>query len=88
MVLCASDSSHEKVEFLVPPPNSMPGESVFFEGHKGTPEAQLNPKKKVWETIQPDFSTREDLVATWKGVEWKTNRGLIKSASIPKASIK
>ncbi len=88
MVLCASDASHEKVEFLVPPPGSLPGESVFFEGHQGTPEPQLNPKKKVFETVQPDFTTRDDLVATWKGVEWRTMKGLVKTPSIPKASIK
>lgn len=88
MVLCASDASHEKVEFLVPPAGSLPGESVYFEGHEGTPEPQLNPKKKVFETVQPDFTTRDDLVATWKGVEWRTNRGLVKASSIAKASIK
>ena len=27
----------------------------------GTPDAQLNPKKKVWETVQPDFSTCKDM---------------------------
>ena len=88
MVLCASDASHEKVEFLIPPPNSVPGDRVFFAGHEGTPEGQLNPKKKVWETVQPDFATRDDLVAVWKDVPFQTAKGLVKTASIAKASIK
>ena len=35
MVLCASNDDHSKVEFLVPPPGSKPGDRVFFEGHEG-----------------------------------------------------
>jgi aminoacyl tRNA synthase complex-interacting multifunctional protein 1 len=38
---------------------------VFFEGwpygEGRGPEKQLNPKKKVWESIQPGFFTGEDL---------------------------
>ena len=88
MVLCASNATHDKVEFLIPPAGSVPGDRVFFKGHEGTPEPLLNPKKKVWETVQPDFATRDDLVATWKGIEWQTDKGLVKTASIAKASIK
>jgi glutamyl-tRNA synthetase len=88
MVLCASNDDHTKVEFLVPPEGSRPGDRVFFQGHEGTPEEQLNPKKKVWETVQPDFKTRADLVAVWKDVEFRTERGLVKTGSLPGASIK
>ncbi len=88
MVLCASDASHEKVEFLIPPAGSKPGDQVFFKGHEGVPEAQLNPKKKVWETVQPDFTTTEDLVAVWKGVPFETKNGLVKVATLAKANIK
>lgn len=63
MVLCASDE--EKVEFVNPPAGSKPGDKLFFEGFNGTPEKQLNPKKKVWETIQPGFSTTETYEVTW-----------------------
>jgi aminoacyl tRNA synthase complex-interacting multifunctional protein 1 len=60
---------------LEPPPNSKPGDRVYFEGAEfeselpcifeyfraiddkknsdATPVPQLNPKKKVFETIQP-----------------------------------
>ncbi|KAJ3112513.1 hypothetical protein HDU96_004494 [Phlyctochytrium bullatum] len=88
MVLCASNSDHTKVEFLLPPPQSKPGDRVFFRGHEGTPEEQLNPKKKVFETVQPDFITRDDLVACWKDVPFETEHGFVKAASLKGASIK
>ncbi|KAI8848751.1 tRNA synthetases class I, catalytic domain-containing protein [Chytridium lagenaria] len=88
MVLCASNSDHTKVEFLIPPAGSKPGDRVFFKGHEGTPDEQLNPKKKIFETLQPDFITRDDLVAVWKGVPFETAKGLVKAPSLKAASIK
>jgi aminoacyl tRNA synthase complex-interacting multifunctional protein 1 len=69
MVLAASPRLKEgeedhhggPVELVTPPEGSKPGERVFFEGWKGEPEGVLNPKKKVWETIQPGFTTTENL---------------------------
>ena len=43
--MCAS--TPEKVEVLAPPADSKPGDKVTIEGFVGTPDAQLNPKKKV-----------------------------------------
>ena len=69
MVLAASprpppgeEPSHKKefVELVVPPADSVAGDKVFFESYRGTPEAQLNPKKKVFEQIQPGFKTLDD----------------------------
>ncbi|KAJ2996064.1 hypothetical protein HDV02_000214 [Globomyces sp. JEL0801] len=88
MVLCASNQDHTKVEFLVPPKGSLPGDKVYFEGHEGVPEAELKPKKKVWETVQADFTTGEDLVATWKGVPFRTAKGVVKAGSIAHAIVK
>ncbi|KAI8920350.1 tRNA synthetases class I, catalytic domain-containing protein [Powellomyces hirtus] len=88
MVLCASGDDHSKVEFLVPPEGSVPGDKVYFEGHEGEPEALLNPKKKVWESLQPDFTSGADLVATWKGLPFRTAKGVVKAASIVNAEIK
>ncbi|KAE9371188.1 nucleic acid-binding protein [Stipitochalara longipes BDJ] len=69
MVLAASPRLKEgeedhhggPVELVTPPAGSRAGERVFFEGWKGEPEGVLNPKKKVWETIQPGFTTTADL---------------------------
>jgi aminoacyl tRNA synthase complex-interacting multifunctional protein 1 len=69
MVLAASPRLKEgeedhhggPVELVNPPEGASAGERVFFEGWKGEPEGMLNPKKKVWETIQPGFTTTADL---------------------------
>ncbi|CAK7230747.1 G4 quadruplex nucleic acid binding protein [Sporothrix eucalyptigena] len=69
MVLAASPRLKEgeedhhggPVELVNPPADAPAGAKVFFEGWKGEPEGQLNPKKKVWEMFQPGFTTTDDL---------------------------
>lgn len=69
MVLAASprlkegeaDDHKGPVELVNPPADATAGERVFFEGWRGEPEKQLNPKKKIWETFQPGFTTTESL---------------------------
>ena len=68
MVLAAShkvkegeDAHKGPVELVDPPAESKAGDRVFFEGWEGEPDGVLNPKKKVWETIQPGFTTTDAL---------------------------
>jgi aminoacyl tRNA synthase complex-interacting multifunctional protein 1 len=68
MVLAASpkvaegeDSHKGPVELVNPPADAKAGDRVFFEGWEGEPEAVLNPKKKIWEAIQPGFTTTDAL---------------------------
>ncbi|KAK6499815.1 G4 quadruplex nucleic acid binding protein [Arthrobotrys musiformis] len=69
MVLAASPTLKEgevddhkgPIELVAPPAGAKAGEKVFFEGYDGTPEAVLNPKKKIWEAVQPGFTTTEGL---------------------------
>ncbi|KAK2594769.1 G4 quadruplex nucleic acid binding protein [Conoideocrella luteorostrata] len=69
MVLAASpkvkegEVDHDKgpVELISPPEGSKAGDRVFFEGWQGQPEGVLNPKKKIWETFQPGFTTTANL---------------------------
>lgn len=69
MVLAASprlkegevDNHAGPVELVSPPADAPAGERVWFEGWEGEPEGQLNPKKKTWETMQPGFTTTDDL---------------------------
>ncbi|KAI7907488.1 uncharacterized protein BX663DRAFT_528330 [Cokeromyces recurvatus] len=65
MVLCASAPDGSAVELLGPVDTSKvkPGDRVYVEGHEGEPEKVLNPKKKYWETVQPELHTNDDLVA-------------------------
>jgi len=70
MVLCASAKSGKEggIEFVEPPSGSKPGERVYFEGEKyenAAPLPLLNPKKKIFETIQPGFITLENREAAW-----------------------
>lgn len=69
MVLAASprlkdgeEDNHESpVELVNPPDGAAAGERVCFDGWEGEPEGVLNPKKKVWESLQPGFITTEGL---------------------------
>ena len=70
MVLAASprvapgeeDAHKGPVELVQVPADALAGERIYFEGwEEGEPEAVLNPKKKVWETLQPGFTTTENL---------------------------
>ena len=56
-VLCASNAAHDKVDPVDPPEGSAVGERITFEGFGGTPEAVLNPKRKVFEKLAPDLQT-------------------------------
>ncbi|PHH62402.1 hypothetical protein CDD81_7198 [Ophiocordyceps australis] len=73
MVLAASprlqpgetDDHKGPVELVEPPPQAKAGDRVFFLGWQGEPEGQLNPKKKIWETFQPGFTTTDDLAVAF-----------------------
>ncbi|XP_017044472.1 aminoacyl tRNA synthase complex-interacting multifunctional protein 1 [Drosophila ficusphila] len=64
MVMCAS--TPDKVEVLSPPAGAVPGDLVHCEGYPRQPDAQLNPKKKIFEACAPDLMTNGDLVACYK----------------------
>ncbi|THH01578.1 hypothetical protein EW026_g1163 [Hermanssonia centrifuga] len=77
MVLCATskDGKEAGIELIQPPLDSKPGDRVFFEGpdfESATPLAQMNPKKKIFETVQPGFITLESKEAAWVNPETKS----------------
>ncbi|KAL2983005.1 hypothetical protein AAZX31_12G017500 [Glycine max] len=88
MVLAASDGDHTKVELVEPPSSAQPGERITFPGYEGNPDELLNPKKKVWETLQVDLHTNEELVACYKNVPLTTSAGVCKVSSISCGSIR
>merc|ERR1712136_172502 len=65
MIMCAS--SPEKVETLQVPPGAAIGDRVTCPAYPGTPDDQLNPKKKHWEAIAKDLFVKPDGVASYKG---------------------
>ncbi|WJZ87791.1 hypothetical protein VitviT2T_007143 [Vitis vinifera] len=88
MVLAASNSEHTKVELVEPPQSAAVGERVTFPGFEGEPDDVLNPKKKVWETLQVDLRTDSELVALYKDVPFTTTAGICKVSSICDGSIR
>ncbi|KAL5784316.1 hypothetical protein ACOSQ2_006708 [Xanthoceras sorbifolium] len=88
MVLAASNDDHTKVELVEPPKSAKIGERVTIPGYQGEPDDILNPKKKVWETVQVDLHTNTELVACYKDVPLATSAGVCTVSSIQSGSIR
>jgi EMAP domain len=87
MVMCAS--TPEKIEILLPPPESIPGDEVHVEGYPRVPDPVLNPKKKIFETVAPDLKTNSERVATYKGAVFSVpGKGVVTTPSLVGVSIK
>ncbi|XP_046314949.1 aminoacyl tRNA synthase complex-interacting multifunctional protein 1 isoform X1 [Marmota monax] len=87
MVMCAS--SPEKVEILDPPNGSVPGDRITFDPFPGEPDKELNPKKKIWEQIQPDLYTNDEGVATYKGAPFEVKgKGVCRAQTMTNSGIK
>ncbi|XP_041356904.1 aminoacyl tRNA synthase complex-interacting multifunctional protein 1-like isoform X2 [Gigantopelta aegis] len=87
MIMCAS-TTPDKVEILIPPAGVKPGDRISFEGYPGEPDALLNPKKKIWETLKPFVKTDANKVATYKGVPFKVEgKGIVVAETLPNAQI-
>ncbi|XP_072938140.1 tyrosine--tRNA ligase, cytoplasmic [Epargyreus clarus] len=91
MVLCASIDEPKLVEPLLPPKDSNPGDRIIIEGYEtGEPDDVLNPKKKVWEKLQADLKTNDNLLAVWQGNKLisKVNGNPVMTKSMKNAPIK
>lgn len=88
------DGKDGGVEFVNPPPGSQPGDRVFFEGFEDKTALELlNPKKKIFETVQPGFTTLENKEAAWVDKESGkvhkivTSKGVCAAANFVGASL-
>lgn len=87
MVMCAS--TPEKVEILEVPAGAVPGDRVSVEGYPGEPDAQLNPKKKIFEEVAPDLKTNDEGIACFKGVPLIVpGKGTFKAPSLKNVQVK
>lgn len=85
--MCTSDS--EKCEILQPPAGCKPGDVVTVEGYERKPDPQLNPKKKIFETVQVDLKINNNKEATYKGHPWNVaGKGPALSSSLTNTIIK
>lgn len=90
MVLCSSRDDPRECEPLHPPEGSAPGDKIFVEGYEtGTPDEQLNPKRKVWDKIAVDLKTNAtDGNAQWAGNNLMTAKGNVVAKTVKGAPIK
>ncbi|KAK4852946.1 hypothetical protein QYF36_001397 [Acer negundo] len=88
MVLAASNADHTKVELVEPPKSAKIGKRVTFPEYQGEADDVLNPKKKIWETVQVDLHTNTELVACYKDVPLTTSAGVCTVSSIQRGSIR
>lgn len=88
MVMCAS--SPEKVEVLIPPPGSVPGDKVTCPGFDLRPDSPfMNPKKKIFEGVAPDLKANDQGVATYKGIALEVaGKGQVKTPTMINCQIK
>jgi len=91
MIMAASNDAHDKVEVIFCEA-AEPGERVVVEGYLGEPDNQVDAKKSngVWEkSVQPFYSTNEQLEVTWKGVPLKSEKtsSICKVASLVGGSV-
>ena len=60
-----------------------------FSLSTGEPDKELNPKKKVWEQVQPDLRTDQSCVATYKGAPFEVaGKGVCKAQTMSNSGIK
>ncbi|KAI0229328.1 Tyrosine--tRNA ligase, cytoplasmic [Lamellibrachia satsuma] len=89
MLLCAVREDPLKFERLEPPEGSVPGDRVYFDSHTmGEPEAELKPKKKIWEKLQVDLTASEDSTVEWSGHQMQTKLGPVTCQSLKNVPIK
>ncbi|KAJ3033832.1 hypothetical protein HDV00_005797 [Rhizophlyctis rosea] len=85
MVVAASSADKTTVELLDPPSGSEVGDLVVFDGFDRAPEESVN--RKMFEKIAGEFKVGEDLVAGYKGVPWKTEKGFVTVKNLKNAVI-
>ncbi|CAI7828767.1 unnamed protein product [Closterium sp. NIES-54] len=86
-VLCASNEDHTVCRPLQPPEGAAIGEKITFAGVDGKPEEVLNPKKKLFEKLQPFLRTDGTGVAMFQDTPMMTTAGPCTS-TIVNASVK
>lgn len=88
MIMCAN--TPEKVEILIPPAGAVIGDKISFDKYEGSPDLPfMNPKKKIFEAVQPEFLVNAEGVATYKGSFFKIEgKGLVTSPTVRLGGIK
>ena len=89
MVLCGTGvGENGKVEPVAPPASAPNGAIVTCAAFPGAPDDVLNPKKKVFEAVSPDFSVLADGVAAYKGSPLETGGEACRLPTLREGTIK
>ncbi|CAI5931940.1 unnamed protein product [Closterium sp. NIES-65] len=75
LVLCASNEDHTVCRPVQPPEGAAIGEKITFAGVDGKAEEVLNPKKKLFEKLQPFLRTDGTGVAMFQDTPMMTTAG-------------
>ncbi|XP_047242826.1 aminoacyl tRNA synthase complex-interacting multifunctional protein 1 [Girardinichthys multiradiatus] len=87
-LLCCS-ASDVRVELLVPPSGSVPGDRITFLNYPGEPDRELSSKQKIWELLQPDMQVDTKGVANYKGCGFEVKgKGLCRAPSLTNCTIR
>jgi len=88
MIMCGNKDG--TVEIIDPPEGCQPGDRVTVTDFPGEPDAQLPPKKNIWEQVMPDLRLNDVGVATYKGIPWSVigRAGICKCPLVKDAQIK
>ncbi|CAI5465887.1 unnamed protein product [Closterium sp. Yama58-4] len=87
LVLCASNEDHMVCRPVQPPEGAAIGEKITFAGVDGKPDEVLNPKKKLFEKLQPFLRTDGTGVAMFQDTPMMTSAGPCTS-TVVNASVK
>jgi len=93
MLLCSSKTfpdNTRKVEPLSVPSTAKPGDQIVIQGFESDkPDERLPPKKKIWETLQPEFKVdnKGNCLFQDKIIKMADNSGSVTSLSLRDGSI-
>jgi len=84
MVICASSADHTQVELIDPPAGSVPGDVITVEGEEHEPDAVINLSSdgNIFAKLQEHLKTGENCVATFKGKELRSAKGIFTSKTL------
>lgn len=88
--LACSKSFESTQDFDSFPPHTPPAYLlVSLLSDPGEPDKDLNPKKKVWEQVQPDLRTDDKGVANYKGAAFEVaGKGVCKAPTMRNSGIR
>jgi len=77
------EGDDDKIEALIPPKGSEPGDLISIGDFERSPVPEINPKKSQWDLVSKLVKTNSDGVAVFDQVHvWKTQKGEVTSTLI------